>query len=124
VASKSDHDARIHDAVRLYHYKLQEVGDHLAPNYYTVSAITKRQATGSRKQSSDNKYSTSSAQLQQKQGFVQKVAVQIPSNNTCRWVKTVLISYSKYENTNWRRRSHETLLHFRRQLLFVGPRQM
>jgi hypothetical protein len=49
VASKSDHDARIHDAVRLYHYNLQEVGDHLVLNFSTVSAITKRQAAQSQK---------------------------------------------------------------------------
>jgi hypothetical protein len=49
VASKSDRDARIHDAVHLYHYKLQEVGDHLGLNFSTVSAIAKRQAAGSRK---------------------------------------------------------------------------
>jgi len=49
VASKSDRDARIHDAVRLYHCKLQEVGDRFGLHFSTVSAIAKRQATGSRK---------------------------------------------------------------------------
>jgi len=49
LASKSDRDARIHDAVRRYHYKLQEVGDHLGLHFSTVSAIAKRQAAGSRK---------------------------------------------------------------------------
>jgi hypothetical protein len=41
LASKSDRDARIHDAVRRYHYKLQEVGDHLGLHFSTVSAIAK-----------------------------------------------------------------------------------
>jgi hypothetical protein len=43
----SDRDARIHDAVRLYHYKLQEVSDHLGLHFSTISAIAKQQAVGS-----------------------------------------------------------------------------
>jgi REP element-mobilizing transposase RayT len=49
VASKQDRDARIYVAVRVHHYKLQEVGDHLGLHFSTISAIAKHQASGSRK---------------------------------------------------------------------------
>jgi hypothetical protein len=41
LASKLDRDARIHDAVHLYHYKLEEVGEYLGLHFSTVSAIAK-----------------------------------------------------------------------------------
>lgn len=49
VASKPDRDARIYSAVRLHHYRLQEVGDHLGLHFSTISVIAKRQATGIQK---------------------------------------------------------------------------
>jgi len=49
VATKKDRDEGIHDAVRLYHYKLQEVGDYLGLHFSTISAIAKTQAIGNRK---------------------------------------------------------------------------
>lgn len=49
VADKSDRDARIHDAVRLHHYKLQEVGGYLGLHFSTISVIAKRQAADSQK---------------------------------------------------------------------------
>lgn len=49
VASKSDRNARIYDAVRQYHYKLQEVGNYLGLHFSTISVIAKRNATDSQK---------------------------------------------------------------------------
>jgi len=43
VTSKADRDARIHEAVRLHHYKLQEVADHLELHFSTISVIAKQQ---------------------------------------------------------------------------------
>ncbi len=43
VTSKADRDARIHEAVRLHHYKLQEVADHLGLHFSTISVIAKQQ---------------------------------------------------------------------------------
>jgi hypothetical protein len=42
---KRDRDARIHHAVRVHHYKLQEVADHLGLHFSTISVIAKRQAS-------------------------------------------------------------------------------
>jgi len=49
MAAKSDRDARIHEAVRLHHYTLQEVGDYLGLHFSTISVIAKRQARRTRK---------------------------------------------------------------------------
>ncbi len=45
VADRRDRDARIHDAVRLHHYRLQEVADHLGLHFTTISVIAKREAS-------------------------------------------------------------------------------
>ena len=45
VVDKSDRDRRIYEAVRIYHYRLEEVGDHLDLHFSTISVIAKRQAT-------------------------------------------------------------------------------
>jgi len=42
VSDKLDRDARIHDAVRMHHYRLQEVADHLGLHFSTTSVIAKR----------------------------------------------------------------------------------
>ena len=44
VADKSDRNARIHDAVRIHHYRLEDVADHLGLHFSTISVIAKRQA--------------------------------------------------------------------------------
>jgi len=49
VASKPDRDTCIYSAVRLHHYKLQEIGDYLGLHFSTISVIAKRQAAGSQK---------------------------------------------------------------------------
>ena len=41
VTDKSDRAVRIHDAVRVHHYKLQEVADHLGLHFTTISVIAK-----------------------------------------------------------------------------------
>ena len=43
VAERQDRDARIHEAVRRYHYKLHEVGDYLGLHFTTISVIAKRE---------------------------------------------------------------------------------
>ena len=45
VRDKSDRDTRIHDAVRVHHYKLQEVADHPGLHFSTISVIVNRQAS-------------------------------------------------------------------------------
>ena len=49
TADKADRNRRIHDAVRTYHYKLQEVADHLGVHFSTISVIAKREAARIRK---------------------------------------------------------------------------
>ena len=49
VSDKLDRDTRIHDAVRVHHYKLQEVADHLGLHFSTISVIAKREASRIRK---------------------------------------------------------------------------
>ena len=44
VSQKLDRDACIHDAVRVHHYRLQEVADHLGLHFTTISVIAKREA--------------------------------------------------------------------------------
>lgn len=44
AVGKSDRDVRIHDAVRLHHYRLQEVATHLGLHFTTISVIARRQA--------------------------------------------------------------------------------
>jgi putative transposase len=44
VSSKLDRNERIHDAVRVHHYRLQDVADHLGLHFSTISAIAKQQA--------------------------------------------------------------------------------
>ncbi len=44
VSDKPDRDTRIHDAVRVHHYRLQEVADHLGLHFSTISVIAKREA--------------------------------------------------------------------------------
>lgn len=46
MVSKPDRDARIHAAVRVHHYKLQEVADHLGLHFSTISVIARRQNAG------------------------------------------------------------------------------
>ncbi len=43
VIDRVDRDHRIHEAVRLHHYKLREVADHLDLHFSTISVIAKRQ---------------------------------------------------------------------------------
>jgi len=45
ASGKSERDARIHDAVRVFHYRLREVADYLGLHFSTVSVIAKRQAS-------------------------------------------------------------------------------
>ena len=45
VAGKADRNARIHTAVRIYHYKLHEVADYLGLHFSTISVIAKREAS-------------------------------------------------------------------------------
>jgi putative transposase len=45
VVDKSDRDTRIHTAVRVHHYKLQEVADHLGLHFSTISVIANREAS-------------------------------------------------------------------------------
>jgi putative transposase len=45
VVDKSDRDTRIHDAVHVHHYKLQEVADHLGLHFSTISVIANREAS-------------------------------------------------------------------------------
>ena len=49
VTDRSDRDSRIYEAVRIYHYKLQEVADYLGLHFSTISVIAKRQALGIQK---------------------------------------------------------------------------
>jgi len=49
VADRADRDRRIHEAVRLHHYKLQEVANHLGLHFSTISVIAKRQDLSARK---------------------------------------------------------------------------
>ena len=49
VSDKPDRDTRIHNAVRVHHYKLQEVADHLGLHFSTISVIAKREAPQIRK---------------------------------------------------------------------------
>lgn len=49
AANKPDRDQCIHEAVRIHHYKLQEVADHLGIHFSTVSVIARRQANLIRK---------------------------------------------------------------------------
>lgn len=49
ATDKSDRDHRIHEAVRIHHYRLQEVADHLGLHFSTISVIAKRQAAGIQK---------------------------------------------------------------------------
>ena len=44
VADKLDRDRCIPDAVRSYHYKLQEVADYLGLHFSTISVIARQQA--------------------------------------------------------------------------------
>ena len=44
VTDRQDRDARIHEAVRRYHYRLQEVGDYLGLHFTTISVIARREA--------------------------------------------------------------------------------
>jgi len=44
ATDKASHDRRIHDAVRLHHHTLQEVGDHIGLHFSTISVIAKRVA--------------------------------------------------------------------------------
>ncbi len=53
VVGKPDRDSRIHEAVRLHHYKLQEVADHLCLHFSTISVIAKREHTRIQAQRSD-----------------------------------------------------------------------
>ena len=43
AVGKIDRDICIHEAVRLHHYKLQEVADHLSLHFSTISVIAKRE---------------------------------------------------------------------------------
>lgn len=43
IEGRADRDRRIHDAVRVHHYTLREVGDHLGLHFSTVSVIAKRE---------------------------------------------------------------------------------
>jgi len=42
VTDRTSRDQRIHDAVRLHHYTLQEVGDHIGLHFSTISVIARR----------------------------------------------------------------------------------
>jgi len=42
VTDKATRNERIYQAVRVYHYKLREVGDHVELLYSTISVIAKR----------------------------------------------------------------------------------
>ena len=44
VRDKATRDRRIHDAVRVYHYTLQEVGEYVGLHFSTISVIAKRVA--------------------------------------------------------------------------------
>jgi hypothetical protein len=44
VTDKDTRNQRIHDAVRVYHYTLQEVGEHVGLHFSTISVIAKRVA--------------------------------------------------------------------------------
>ena len=44
VKERQDRDTRIHDAVRQYHYRLQDVGEYLGLHFSTISVIAKREA--------------------------------------------------------------------------------
>ena len=45
IRSRRDRDRLIRAAVRVHHYKLQEVADHLGLHFTTISVIAKREAT-------------------------------------------------------------------------------
>jgi putative transposase len=49
VDDRADRDRRIHEAVRLHHFKLQEVAGHLGLHFSTISVIAKRQDLSIRK---------------------------------------------------------------------------
>ena len=49
VSDKTERDTRIHQAVRVHHYKLQEVADHLGLHFSTIFVIAKREASRIRK---------------------------------------------------------------------------
>jgi len=53
MSGRADRDVCIYDAVRINHYKLQEVADFLGLHFSTISLIAKRQASRIQKQSSD-----------------------------------------------------------------------
>lgn len=42
-ADRVDRDRRIHEAVRLHHYKLREVAEYLGLHFSTISVIAKQQ---------------------------------------------------------------------------------
>jgi len=42
-ADRADRDRHIHEAVRLYHYKLREVAEYLGLHFSTISVIAKQQ---------------------------------------------------------------------------------
>ena len=45
MADKQDRNARIHAAVRVHHYRLQEIADHLGLHFSTISVIAKHVAS-------------------------------------------------------------------------------
>lgn len=53
MSGRADRDVCIYNAVRIHHYKLQEVADLLGLHFSTISLIAKRQASQIQKQSSD-----------------------------------------------------------------------
>jgi hypothetical protein len=44
VTDKDTRNQRIHDAVRVYHYTLQEAGEYVGLHFSTISVIAKRVA--------------------------------------------------------------------------------
>jgi len=53
VSDKPNRDTRIYEAVRVHHYKLQEVANYLGLHFSTISVIARQEALRIRKRSSD-----------------------------------------------------------------------